>query len=241
MYYETSAKTRDNVEEIFHQIVREIKNEEIYYFTGNGIEKLFQINKIENLNFQIPQINKNLKNVWMIIFKFVFLNNKSQRLVCKVVCKYWYNFIIDYFETKNYNQKIFLFDNSFLNISSSFSPLNCSYLKKLIFVFDLCHYLRKLPDFDIQILKNLKFEKKKILIIFFNSKLFKETFEKESFHQVSWKFNNAKKNLDSLIKQFSSWKSLVVEDLSKKNLITISKKIDNKKHKFFLEKMDSKN
>ena len=107
-FFETSAKTGQNIEETMTEIVRVLKSFEtpIIYITGNDISKFIQyLHKKEFSKYEIPSINKNMKNIWLNIFGFL-MNSKENKLNLKLVCKYWYNLFYQIpSESKNFNYK----------------------------------------------------------------------------------------------------------------------------------------
>ena len=227
-FYETSSKTNQNLEVVFKEICKKILlNRNNFYFTGKGIEKLFKMGKINCFGCKIPFYNKNLKNIWLIIFKLVLLHDPSKRLAFKLVCRHWYSIITENFERK-YTKKILAFQKTQFLISTVESPINMN-IVKYIFVIDFCDYLNESPQTHIKTLEQIKLDNKDILIVFFNTKLFKQLFGKEpNKNQTHLTHRNAKKNIEELVKQFSKWNNFAVEDLSSKNIQKIFDKIDPK-------------
>ena len=58
---EISAKTRENVDQLFVKLAKKMKiyNNERYFFAGKEIDKIFKL-EIETTNCEIPSVNKNL-------------------------------------------------------------------------------------------------------------------------------------------------------------------------------------
>ena len=238
-FFEVSAKTKINIELPFYQITRKIVKtitQKNYFFTGNGYEKIFKIGKLNCLNCDVPLINQNLKNIWIIIFKLIFSEKDSlEMLNCKVVCKYWYHLISNSLDAKK-KLKIIHFDDFRCTLTPNQIPVNYSSISKYIYVIDFNEYLTNPPDSQLEILRKLSIDKKNIFLVFFDTKVFTENFVKETNHKIAWKFQDAKKNVKELLKLFSKWKRIVVEDLSLKNLTSIFKKVDSKNFKKLIQK-----
>ena len=236
-FFETSALTRKNVEEAYFELVRKMEqtypkfNYKLNYLSGNGIEKLFKTKFFDFPNCEIPSINKNLKNAWLIIFKRVFSFNKSARLNFKLVCKYWYNMVTKNFEKRKEKPRIFGLENNFFEISSLSLPEANYKIDNYFFVIDFCEYLNESPYSQRETLNKLTIDPKKILIIFLNTKTFKLEFKDKSDLKFELKQTKPNKIIEEITKIFSKWKKITFETLSIKNLVSISKKIDPKNHK----------
>ena len=107
-FFETSAKTRQNVEECIFSLARLIlrsKNsqkspkvlEKLICFSGEGSSQFFyqfmkpSFDKEDKI--QVPEINKGNKNVWNVIFKLVLEHaplRKRDFLSLRLVCKHWH-------------------------------------------------------------------------------------------------------------------------------------------------------
>ena len=245
-FFETSAKTRSNIEESFFCLIRlisQFRHNEKIFFTGNGVERFFKLNTIDLSNYEIPVFNKNLKNIWLIIFRFLFssknrLESKNFRLQSKLVCKHWYHLIQQHFETKNYQQQIMI-DKSRCSVIISTNPFPSFFnsLKKYVFLINFCDYLSdQSTEKQIHLISNLansKNNKKLVSIVFFNLKLFKSAFD----NQNKDKKISSKKIVSKILKDFSKYQVIDVEDLSNKNITSIFKKLEPKKHKLILEKL----
>ena len=244
--FEISAKTRQNVEDSFFEVVRMMRhnrNRNLYYFTGKEIDKLFL--PIVNLsNIETPFYNKNLKNVWMIIFSYLFfdknknlLEKKKERLNCKLVCKYWYDLILKNFETKTeIMEKEIDFGNfSCFKICFQIVPLDSLSLSKYIIFINICDFLEDQSTHkNLEMLRDVQnryqLSKRDIFVVLFNKKLFSTIFDKQKQKD---KKEKAKKIISGIVKSFSNFTVIDVEDLSKKNITSIFKKIDPKNYKKF--------
>lgn len=96
-FFETSAKTRQNINEAMTSLVREFVKKKgsamTTYLTGKDVYKFVEnLHKRDFSNCEIPSINKNMKNIWINIFGFL-LKNGENRSKLKLVCKYWYNLV----------------------------------------------------------------------------------------------------------------------------------------------------
>ena len=240
-FYETSAKTRINIDESIFQLVRNVRrkeNLEKFYFTGNGIGNFFRFS-VNTFDCEIPLFNKNLKNVWIEIFRFLFSNkyyySNFLRLNLKLVCKYWYHLISSNFEVKNIQKEYYVGSSSLILVSSNFLPQNHHLMKKYIFMIDVCDYLKNYSTLSvIETLNKLNFanKKKSVLLVVFNTKLFKTIYDK---NHTGNKEKNSKTVLSNILKSFSNFQLVQVDDLSQKNITTIFKKIDSKKYKKILQ------
>ena len=240
-FIETSAKTAHNVEKAFVEACKLIlfyDDVNVHYFTGKGIEKLFKLNNVNLSNIEIPNCNKNLKNVWLMILKMVFskYDNKNERLNCKLVCKHWYDLVSNHFEKKVILKNFLIEKTHIFRISSIENPNIFLTYDKYIYVIDLLDHLKDISTKkEADFLNNLKFQKtnekkkkKKIVVVIYNTKPFKNILENQEK-------SDPKKTVSNLVKEFSDFKVIEVEDLSKKNITTIFRKINFWKHKVILE------
>ena len=165
----------------------------------------------------------------------VLPKNKKQRLNCKLVCKHWYDLIANNFEKKIYDKNIAIEKSSFFFLSSSVIPNCFENIKKYIFVVDICDLSNRSPE-HLKKLKESKLKKKDILIVLFNLKQFKNLIENENQKKnfIS-KILNTKKAISNVVKQFSDFEVIEVEDLSDKNISKVFKRIDSKNLKSILE------
>ena len=229
-FFETSAKENVFVESLFHQVVRKIifasdtVSQIKFKFCGKGIEKILKLENVEIKNCEIPSINKNLKNVWMLIFKMVLPENKKQRLNCKLVCKHWYSLI-----TKNFEKKIISLlktykSNIIFHYSSQNNDLWLEYYNKYVFFFDICDYLNNSPQ-DVIKKNNISFQNsEKFLVILYNTQQLYNQLEKS--RNFIFQYFSDWKSYWSISSQFSSFNVMSVEDLSGKNIEKIFKKLN---------------
>ena len=235
---ETSAKTRENVDQSFLNVANKIQTEKSkkIYFTGKGVEKLLGL-EVETIDCEIPSINKGLKNVWMLIFKMVLTKNKKQRLNCKLVCKHWYDLI-----SKNFEEKEIIFKTKIINldytIAVSSNPIPTTYDLKILYVYlaDFCDYLNQSPEKVIQHISVKTRHNKNVtaLVVLHNLENFKK--QQENSSNFISNYFHSKKAISNIVHQFSSFDSIEVEDFSDKNKNKILKKIKN-----LFKKKDPKN
>ena len=81
---------------------------------------------------------------------------------------------------------------------------------------------------DVQ--NRYQLSKRDIFVVLFNKKLFSTIFDKQKQKD---KKEKAKKIISGIVKSFSNFTVIDVEDLSKKNITSIFKKIDPKNYKKF--------
>ena len=95
-FFETSAKTRQNINEAMTSLVREFVKKKgsamTTYLTGKDVYKFVEnLHKRDFSNCEIPSINKNTKSIWINIFGY--FRGDENRLKLKLVCKHWYNLV----------------------------------------------------------------------------------------------------------------------------------------------------
>lgn len=143
------------------------------------------------------------------------------------------------FETIKIIEKEILIERTdLLIISSNPVPSYFNLLVKYIFLIDICDYLNnQSTQKEIETINKLNYDRKKknLFVIIFNTKLFKTTLEKQKNKDNKV---NPKKMVSNILKDFSQFQVIEVEDLSTKNLTTIFKKIHPKKYKIILEKLN---
>ena len=243
-YFETSALTGENVVESFHHITREylsvLKNPKSYFsnkaknnqgitlLIGNGwFELLSTIYRVEIGDFKVPEINKNLKNVWMMIFSYV-VRDERDKMNSRLVCKHWNDMISNHFgenlnektNTRRTQMKSIINDNCKLVATDWEMPIIYDNVSDVVVFVDATDINKKISYMSVfeKSLDYLKNSEKKCQLVLHNFENLKKKVE-------SLEIENKNANEKDIRSIFSKYNPIVVQDLfSKKNISEVLSK-----------------
>ena len=226
-FFECSSLLKINVDDLFCELIRTSKRQQkqVLYFTGDGVKNFFGFETNFKDEIQVPSINTNMKNIWQTIFtRYVFSTSTPSLetiLPFKLVCKYWHKFLSEIFQVDTKSKLFYCYSHLHLHVTTN--PLASSFgcINKYIYLIDL-----KDPSFQqfnetpIQFLSKMNLiAKKDLVVVLYNLEFLKKQFPK--YKDIQKKYN----------KLFQNCTILYVDNLSKKNILNIAKKIDSKNHK----------
>ena len=249
-FFETSAKTRQNIDESMEEIVRlwrrfyqDYIDYDVTYLTGHNIPDFFEnFQRKEFLKCETPSINKNLKHIWLNIFRLVLEENRENKNCLRLVCKHWYNTISQISLQKSIGEfliskyfSIFMFPLFsffcfliFLNLHLKQINRNVdkkrkiiattkdippiNLIKKYVGFYDITFFLNNSAQNQLNFLRSFSLKKKQKLIVLFNFDSLKEMVSRNVERKFYQDLKDAKKVKDKIVKGLSSSFQVIVID-----------------------------